>query len=84
MNPYEPKSVVLLGEGEFDGVNLQKTLAVFGWKYVCRTASNIAVCLGCEEFPMDILASALPEGCFNKPKVRTVTKRKYGPVTAVA
>ena len=84
MIPYEPESVVLLGDGEFDGVDLQKTLADFGWKYVCRTAYNITVVIGDEEFPIDILASALPEGCFNKAKDCTVTKRKYGPVTAVA
>ncbi len=82
--PYDPKLVVLLGDGEFDGVDLQKTLADFGWKYVCRTASNITVDIDGEEFSVDILAAMLPEGHFNKLKNCSVTGKKYGPVTVVA
>jgi hypothetical protein len=36
-------SVVLLGDGEFDGIDLQTTLRAAGWDYVCRTASNITI-----------------------------------------
>lgn len=82
--PYEPKLVVVLGDGEFDGTELQRTLSEFGWKYVCRTASNIKIGINGGEFPMDILAVALPRGYFNKAKNCTVTKKKYGPVTAIA
>jgi hypothetical protein len=82
--PGEAKNVVLLGDGEFDGVELQKTLAGWGWKYVCRTACNTVLGVGDEEFSMDVLASMLPEGHFNKLKNCTVTKKKYGPVTAIA
>jgi hypothetical protein len=84
MIPYEPKEVILLGDGEFDGVDLQKTLAGFGWKYVCRTSCNITISIDGEDFPIDILASALPEGCYERVRECAVTKQKYGPVTAVA
>ncbi len=32
--------VIMLGDGEFDGVNWLKTLSDYGWFYVCRTAKN--------------------------------------------
>ena len=32
--------VVVLGDGEFDGVQWLHTLAEYGWFYVCRTAKN--------------------------------------------
>jgi hypothetical protein len=36
--------VIFLGDGEFDGVTLQATLAAYGWAYVCRTAKNTQLC----------------------------------------
>jgi len=33
--------VVVLGDGEFDGTDLQHTLQEAGWLYVCRTGSNV-------------------------------------------
>jgi hypothetical protein len=35
--------VTLLGDGEFDGIDLQADLSATGWHYVCRTAANILV-----------------------------------------
>jgi hypothetical protein len=35
--------VVVLGDGEFDGTDLQHTLQEAGWSYVVRTGSNITV-----------------------------------------
>jgi hypothetical protein len=35
--------VVVLGDGEFDGVEWLQTLADYGWFYVCRTAKNTAL-----------------------------------------
>jgi hypothetical protein len=32
-----------LGDGEFDGIELQQALAAHGWTYVCRTAKNTQV-----------------------------------------
>jgi hypothetical protein len=36
-------SVVVLGDGEFDGTGLQATIRMAGWQYVCRTATNITI-----------------------------------------
>jgi hypothetical protein len=34
-------TVVFVGDGEFDGTEVQAVLQHFGWQYVCRTAKNI-------------------------------------------
>lgn len=34
----EGTEVVFLGDGEFDGIKLQGTIAKAGWSYVCRTS----------------------------------------------
>ena len=36
-------TVVLLGDGEFDGTILQASIRAAGWDYVCRTATNITI-----------------------------------------
>lgn len=36
-------TVVVLGDGEFDGLELQATIRAAGWDYVCRTASTITI-----------------------------------------
>src|SRR5689334_25129633 len=36
-------TVTLLGDGEFDGAELQATMRARKWAYVCRTASNILI-----------------------------------------
>jgi hypothetical protein len=33
-------TVIVLGDGEFDGVTWLQTLTDYGWLYVCRTAKN--------------------------------------------
>jgi hypothetical protein len=35
--------VVLLGDGEFDGSQLQAAIRTAGWEYVCRTGTNITI-----------------------------------------
>ena len=35
--------VIFLGDGEFDGTDLQAAIRQYGWEYVCRTATNILV-----------------------------------------
>ena len=37
--PEETK-VVFLGDGEFDGTNLQEKMNTLGWLYACRTAKS--------------------------------------------
>src|SRR5580693_6650657 len=39
----EGRSIIFLGDGEFDGCDLLSTLCGFGWNYVCRTAKNVVL-----------------------------------------
>lgn len=36
-------TVVVLGDGEFDGTQLQAAIVTAGWEYVCRTGTNITI-----------------------------------------
>ena len=78
----EGADVIFVGDGEFDGIILQATLATYGWEYVCRTARNAQ--LGADD---DIFsfheADVQPGGCTYLPDV-TFTLQAYGPVLAVA
>jgi hypothetical protein len=82
--PESTKQVILLGDGEFDGIRLQQTVSDFGWKYVSRTSSNITIYAGDEPFQIDTLAAVLPQGHYKHLRNCTITKKKYGPVTAIA
>ena len=42
----EGAKVVLIGDGEFDGVNLQAIINHWQWSYVCRTAKSTILILG--------------------------------------
>jgi hypothetical protein len=73
--------VVFLGDGEFDGTELQQKLDGFGWKYACRTASN-AILYDGEEFSFqDFLLQ--PGMCLSAENV-SFTRQRYGPVLVVA
>jgi len=82
--PESTKHVIFLGDGEFDGTTLQQTLTGFGWKYVSRTSSNITIYADDEPFQIEMLASMLPKGCCKGLRNCNITRKKYGPVTAVA
>ena len=82
--PKATKQVILLGDGEFDGTMLQQTVSDFGWKYVCRTSSNITIDADDEPFQIDTLAALLPKGHYKHLRNCTITRKKYGPVTAIA
>jgi hypothetical protein len=73
--------VIFLGDGEFDGVQLQEKLDDFGWKYACRTASN-AILYDGEEFSFQDLVLQ-PGMCLQMEEV-SFTRQRYGPVLAVA
>lgn len=73
--------VIFLGDGEFDGVQLQEQLEALGWKYACRTAGNTILYDG-EEFSFqDLLLQ--PGMCLEMEAV-SFTRQRYGPVLAVA
>jgi hypothetical protein len=73
--------VVFLGDGEFDGTQLQQKLAEFGWKYVCRTASNTILNDGQDFSFQELLLE--PGMCVEIEKV-LFTRQLYGPILAVA
>lgn len=82
--PENTGRVVLLGDGEFDGIRLQEQMEKWGWKYVCRTAVSNVFFIEDEPFTIGALASMLPQGFYNKVKNVKFTHRKYGPVTLIA
>lgn len=74
-------SVVLLGDGEFDSVELQTFLEKAGWDYVCRTAKNTQVCL--EGVWMSLQAcEPWPDSCSSLHDV-LFTRQAYGPVLVI-
>ena len=79
----EGAKVILLGDGEFDGVNLQAVINHWQWSYVCRTAkSNILYWEG-EPFRFDDTIPFCERGeDFFAPGV-LFTRKKYGPVNAI-
>lgn len=74
--------VILLGDGEFDSVELQGFLHQAGWHYVCRTAANTLVQLDGQWLRLDEIdlwrGACLPfyEVAF--------TQQAYGPVLVIA
>lgn len=74
--------VVFLGDGEFDGIDLQSTLTDYGWKYVSRTAKNIILCDADHEFAFETVAVEHGHR-ISLPRV-TLRNQGYGPVHAIA
>jgi hypothetical protein len=73
-------SVVLLGDGEFDGTTLQQTLQDAHWAYVVRTGSNITVIWDGERFRCETVASCIKPGTLVELTNVHVTEAAYGPV----
>ena len=72
------RTVVFLGDGEFDGVDLLAALQALGWNYVCRTAKNVLLSEAGEKFqPTDLLLQ--PGDRIELPEVG-FTATAYGPV----
>ena len=75
-------TVVFLGDGEFDGPDLQAALTRLGWSYVCRTAKNIQIQSAGEWLSLaDVYVEA--GQCVGLPDVR-MTGQAYGPVLVIA
>src|SRR3954452_3720539 len=75
-------SVIVLGDGEFDGPGLQACLSAIGWSYVCRTAQNILIQSEGEELKLADIPLE-PGQVVGLPKV-LMTGQGYGPVLAIA
>ena len=74
-------TVIFLGDGEFDGPDLQAALTRLGWSYVCRTAKNIQVQSAGEWLTLGDVYVA-PGQSLGLPNVR-MTGQAYGPVLVI-
>jgi hypothetical protein len=72
-------SVVLLGDGEFDGTTLQQTLQDAHWSYVVRTGSHITVMWDGERFRCETVAACIKPGTLVERTDVRVTEAAYGP-----
>lgn len=75
-------TVILLGDGEFDGIEVLEQLERWGWSYVCRTAKNAIL------YEEDLRFSYSDWGgrqgaCLHLPQV-WFTDARYGPLMAIA
>ena len=73
--------VIFLGDGEFDGPDLQAELTRLGWSYVCRTAKNIQIQSEGEWLSLADVYVA-PGQWVGLPDVR-MTGHAYGPVLVI-
>lgn len=79
----EGARVVLLGDGEFDGVDLQALVNHCKWKYVLRTSKSAKLSWEGEGFRFDdVVAHVTPGDLFEIPDA-LFTQREYGPVLAL-
>jgi len=73
--------VILLGDGEFDGTELQATIRAAKWHYVCRTASNITIYAQERVFALGDLPLARGEAIAISDVAMTLAR--YGPVLVI-
>lgn len=76
--------VTLVGDGEFDGVDYQRSLNQWGWQYVSRTSSTIMLSTEEREFSFEDMACALQPGEILCAPHVCFSREEYGPVTAIA
>jgi hypothetical protein len=73
-------SVVLLGDGEFDGIRLQHTLHEYRWSYVVRTGSHITVMWDGDHFRCETVAACIKPGTLVELRDVRMTEEAYGPL----
>ena len=76
----ENVNVVVLGDGEFDGVNFLKTIEDFGWYFAVRTSKNAH--LQCNKQAIKLPATLLEDKSVYWLNV-IFTKALFGPLTLV-
>jgi len=74
----ETAQVMVLGDGEFDGTQLQAALRAAHWQYVCRTATNITIYAHDRVFPVGALP--LKRGEAVALDNVAMTAERYGPL----
>jgi Transposase DDE domain len=73
-------SVVLLGDGEFDGTALQQTLQGYHWSYVVRTGSHVTIEWSGERFRCETVAACIKPGTLVELRAVRMTEEAYGPL----
>jgi hypothetical protein len=73
-------SVVLLGDGEFDGTDLQHTLETAGWSYVCRTGRHVTASWDGTTFRLDTVGWCIKPGTLVAFPEACMTREAYGPI----
>jgi hypothetical protein len=79
----EGASVVLLGDGACDGVDLQHTLEEAGWSYVCRTGMHMTASWDGETFRLDTLGVCSKPGTLIEFKEVLFPGEAYGPIMLI-
>lgn len=74
--------VTFLGDGEFDGVELQADLERLEWQYVCRTASNIV--LDVDGVIVHVVDLTPSRGEVVAVSPAWMTQAHYGPISVLA
>ena len=74
--------VTVLGDGEFDGTELQAALRKLHWHYVCRTAPNLLMTVDGQQFTIGTMAPTRGEVLAVRPA--WMTTAQYGPVSILA
>ena len=74
--------VTFLGDGEFDGTELQALRRQDNWQYVCRTAPTILMTVYGQQRPIGNLAPTRGELLAVRPA--WITAQAYGPVSVLA
>lgn len=77
----QDSQVIVLGDGEFDGVNWLGEIEAVNFEYVCRTAIDSVLVEEGEIFNFKRLGAG-KEGFFAVPDV-SFTKKRYGPLQAI-
>lgn len=72
--------VVVLGDGEFDGIGLQHTLHEAGWSYVCRTGSHVTASWQGATFRLDTVGWCIKPGTLVAFPEAAMTRETYGPI----
>ena len=72
--------VVVLGDGEFDGIGLQRTLHEAGWSYVCRTGSHVTASWDGATFRLDTVGWCIKPGTLVAFPEASMTRDAYGPI----
>jgi hypothetical protein len=75
-------SVSFVGDGEFDGTELQADLRRGTWLYVCRTACNIRISACGVSFHVGALSP--PRGEMIAVTPAWMTEKQYGPISILA